>query len=489
MLSIPIENSLDLGFSMPAYTTWTTSQFQLTKDRNIRDVVTNEKVWERIYPQQNGAPVVSPSGKYWVKIRFMGKERLIEIDDRIPCDSRSKPLFARTSNQHEIWPQLLMKALLKVYSYKWYSANSQYEKEIGDGSIIYSLTGLIPEYIEMKNFDKDGMDRFREFLTDEAYFGHKAYMTVFCGEEFRPRLPSQITALKKMEVQKPKDEFVDEYTEYTMSPGYDSSSKMLNKLKQSASMAITVTTGRKLKINKNPFASNVIPGFGYAMMDIFENEFVDMDSIVKVKDQIEEAKSPFTSPQKRQGSPSRPRDNSITKEEYRRQRKEERARIMEEFERREREAPKQFSLLNIKTAVTRYPTINYISPFSNDEIYEGKRCKMNHWRRTQEAEMLRQAVIERTASPKKRQTATSKFNLSLHNTQTAGQDDINAGSPQKPQVDPPGFKPDVEELKPRHRCMGGVWIASSDFPSAFQHLIVYHNLSSFKKTEVLSDIW
>ena len=28
----------------------------------------------------------------------MGKERLIEIDDRIPCDTRSKPLFARTSN-------------------------------------------------------------------------------------------------------------------------------------------------------------------------------------------------------------------------------------------------------------------------------------------------------------------------------------------------------------------------------------------------------
>jgi hypothetical protein len=58
-------------------------------------------------------------------------------------------------------------------------------------------------------------------------------------------------------------------------------------------MAITVTTGRKLKINKNPRASNVIPGFGYALMDMFENEFVDMDSIVKVKDQIEEAKSPF----------------------------------------------------------------------------------------------------------------------------------------------------------------------------------------------------
>ena len=121
---------------------------------------------------------------------------------------------------------------------------------------------------------------------------------------------------------------------------------------------------------------------------------------------------------KRNGSPSRPRDSSITKEEYRRQRKEERARILEDIERREREPPKQFSLINVKTAVTRYPTINYISPFSNDEIYEGKRCHMNHWRRNQQAELHRQQVIERTASPKKRQNATqsSKFGLSLHQT-------------------------------------------------------------------------
>jgi hypothetical protein len=40
-----------------------------------------------------------------------------------------------------------MKALMKVYSYKWYSPSAQYDKEIGDGSIIYSLTGLIPEHI------------------------------------------------------------------------------------------------------------------------------------------------------------------------------------------------------------------------------------------------------------------------------------------------------------------------------------------------------
>jgi hypothetical protein len=47
--------------------------------------------------------------------------------------------------------------------------------------------------------------------------------------------------------------------------------KLLGKLKDAASMAISVATGRKLNINKNPNASNIIPGFGYAVMDLFEN--------------------------------------------------------------------------------------------------------------------------------------------------------------------------------------------------------------------------
>lgn len=62
----------------------------------------------------------------------------------------------------------------------------------------------------------------------------------------------------------------------------------------------------------------MITGFGYALIDIFENQFVDMDSIVKKKDEIEEVKSPFLS------SPKKRRDKNLTKEEYRRKRKEER---------------------------------------------------------------------------------------------------------------------------------------------------------------------
>jgi len=36
-------------------------------------------------------------------------------------------------------------------------------------------------------------------------------------------------------------------------------------------MAISVTTGRHLEVKKNANASNVITGFGYSVLDLFEN--------------------------------------------------------------------------------------------------------------------------------------------------------------------------------------------------------------------------
>jgi hypothetical protein len=122
--------------------------------------------------------------------------------------------------------------------------------------------------------------------------------------------------------------------------GTSSPQKTLRKLKEAASLAISVTTGKKLNVNK-PKSSNVIPGFGYAMMDMFENKFVDMDSICETRLEIvEEVRSPFSSPKKKERSPLR--DGSITKEEYRRQRKEERSRLIEEHERMDREAPQPY---------------------------------------------------------------------------------------------------------------------------------------------------
>jgi hypothetical protein len=83
-----------------------------------------------------------------------------------------------------------MKALLKVYSYKWYSPNCHYDSEIGDGSIVYSLTGLIPEKIQIKDLNQ-ARELFKKYLSDEHYFGKKSFLTAYCENEFRPKFPSQ----------------------------------------------------------------------------------------------------------------------------------------------------------------------------------------------------------------------------------------------------------------------------------------------------------
>mmetsp|Transcript_5026 Transcript_5026/g.3670 ORF Transcript_5026/g.3670 Transcript_5026/m.3670 type:complete len:170 (+) Transcript_5026:1413-1922(+) len=151
---------------------------------------------------------------------------------------------------------------------------------------------------------------------------------------------------------------------------------MLGRLRDAATLAISVTTGRKLNIpSKSHNSANVITGFGYALMDFFENHFVDMDAIQKKKDEIEEVKSPFMSPAKKRRAPG------LSKDEWRKKRKEERRREQEEREKREKEPPKQYVLIKIKTSCGRYPVMNYLSPFTNDEIAEGKKCYLNHIRR------------------------------------------------------------------------------------------------------------
>lgn len=112
---------------------------------------------------------------------------------------------------------------------------------------------------------------------------------------------------------------------------------MLRKFKEAASLAISVTTGRKPAFGiKEKSLTNIIPGFGYALMDVYENQFVDMSSIAKSGAQIaEERASPFASPDKSRGK----RDASVSKDERRRQRREQRKREVEERERRELEPP------------------------------------------------------------------------------------------------------------------------------------------------------
>ena len=64
---------------------------------------------------------------------------------------------------------------------------------------MYALTGLIPEKINIRDFEQDGIELLRGILADDHYFNKKTYATCYCENEFRPKLPSQTTTLKKID--------------------------------------------------------------------------------------------------------------------------------------------------------------------------------------------------------------------------------------------------------------------------------------------------
>lgn len=71
---------------MPEESIWIGSQLQTIKLRNIVDPYNKEPVWKKIYPQENGVPQITKSGKYWVKLYYMGQPVKIEVDDRVPVN-------------------------------------------------------------------------------------------------------------------------------------------------------------------------------------------------------------------------------------------------------------------------------------------------------------------------------------------------------------------------------------------------------------------
>lgn len=67
----------------------------------------------------------------------MGHWRRILVDDTIPVDKGGRPLLPCTANNFELWPMLLVKALLKIASQTWME-----HREIVDFHPVACLTGV-----------------------------------------------------------------------------------------------------------------------------------------------------------------------------------------------------------------------------------------------------------------------------------------------------------------------------------------------------------
>lgn len=103
-----------------------------------------------IYPRsKTGAPMLSPDGKYMVKLWLNGVARSVVIDDYLPIDEYGNLLCSHTSSPSasylELWVCIIEKAYMKLCGgYDFPGSNS--------GVDLFSLTGWIPERV---HFAKD----------------------------------------------------------------------------------------------------------------------------------------------------------------------------------------------------------------------------------------------------------------------------------------------------------------------------------------------
>jgi hypothetical protein len=69
-------------------------------------------------------------------------------------------MFCSSENRLYIWPQIFSKAICKLNKHKWENKeNFDFDSLVGDGSVMYALTGLIPETIDIGRIDKLGWDK------------------------------------------------------------------------------------------------------------------------------------------------------------------------------------------------------------------------------------------------------------------------------------------------------------------------------------------
>ena len=169
--------------NLNSFYTWMTSIFQFIIDNNITDINTKKSIIYNIYPQKEGIPIYNRKGKYIIKLYFMGKERKIIIDDKIPFTIDDESIFPSCNRVDEIWPFLFTKAILKLNIYKHRHPYYYKEEEFTDISIIYNLTGKIVLLYDLKEdlisdfLNKQYNELIREYKTDFIFGIFKSIKT------------------------------------------------------------------------------------------------------------------------------------------------------------------------------------------------------------------------------------------------------------------------------------------------------------------------
>lgn len=163
----------------------TDDDYTLVEDYSFRecDSVTSQlfrsliyagfSIWDCIYPKARSTevPVLSPSGKYRVRLFFGGKWRQITVTHTVWCDEGSNAsLHFQTIERREIWPILLQKAIETACRLMNLTSSRKHDGPL----LIQMLTGRIPSVCESLNAvpsfdysDFESLPRFRMRSDDD----------------------------------------------------------------------------------------------------------------------------------------------------------------------------------------------------------------------------------------------------------------------------------------------------------------------------------
>ncbi len=93
-------------------------------------------LWEQIFPSAKNRPAYNPSGRYMVRLFHHNRWRKVVVDDKVPVDEAGLSMLPISAAPNEVWPLVLGKALLKVFSGQPIAA--------GGALILHALTGWFP---------------------------------------------------------------------------------------------------------------------------------------------------------------------------------------------------------------------------------------------------------------------------------------------------------------------------------------------------------
>lgn len=281
-------SNISMKDGYPIYCRWLASIFQVIKDRNILDVFTKETIWQKIYPQEEGVPMYNPKGLYIVKLYHMGKLRQIEIDDTMPVSRYDEFYLPKCELLNEIWPAILTKAIIKLFSYKIVSSSFQ---ELGDYEAFYALTGLMPRMLDVVLRDKitnDQLNVVKEALTDDNYLTKNCYFLCYRKEN-------------EIKREEDKELFLGQQGIYNKNDALKSATKFNHVFHQLKRMKTIIRSSQSLVELKQLQMNNKLPAQLHHFVDDIDNNAPYRKQYLKRKSINNTKQTLFLKPMKPEG--------------------------------------------------------------------------------------------------------------------------------------------------------------------------------------------